>query len=90
MGLNFDLIFSLTSKRFQMSGVSTEAPGNLTSYETTPKWHSFFFDQTGRFSGQRRRSYETTCETNSEPQNNEYRTAEFRRVVSLRSVLLIK
>jgi hypothetical protein len=31
-----------------------------TSYETTPKWHSFFFDQTGRFSGQRRRSCETT------------------------------
>ncbi|MEN8806707.1 MAG: hypothetical protein ABF291_04445 [Desulfobacterales bacterium] len=23
------------------------------SYETTPKWHSFFLDQTGRFSGQR-------------------------------------
>jgi len=22
-------------------------------YETTPKWHSFFIDQTGRFSGQR-------------------------------------
>jgi len=27
-------------------------------YKTTPKWHGFFFDQTGRFSGQRRRSYE--------------------------------
>jgi hypothetical protein len=23
------------------------------SYETTPKWHGFSFDQTGRFSGQR-------------------------------------
>jgi hypothetical protein len=22
-------------------------------YETTPKWHSFFFDQTGRFFGRR-------------------------------------
>ncbi len=32
------------------------------------------------------RLYETTCEYNSEPQNNEYRTAEFRRVVSLRSI----
>jgi hypothetical protein len=29
------------------------------SCETTPKWHSFFFDQTGRCSGQRRRSYAT-------------------------------
>jgi len=37
---------------------------------------------------------ETPCETsperNSEPQNIEYRTAEFRRVVSLRSVFFIK
>jgi hypothetical protein len=24
------------------------------SYETTPKWQSFFFDQTDRFGGQRR------------------------------------
>jgi hypothetical protein len=41
------------------------------SYETTPKWHSFFFDQTGRFSGQRRRLYETTRNLKSEPQNYE-------------------
>jgi hypothetical protein len=32
----------------------------FTSYETTPKWHSFFPDQTGRFLGQRPRLYETT------------------------------
>ena len=37
-----------------------------TSYETTPKWHSFFFDQTGRFSDQRRRSYEIPPARNSE------------------------
>jgi hypothetical protein len=24
-----------------------------TLYETTPKWHSFFFDLTGRFFGRR-------------------------------------
>jgi hypothetical protein len=24
-----------------------------TSYETRPKWHSFFFDLTGRFFGRR-------------------------------------
>jgi hypothetical protein len=35
-------------------------------------------------------SYETSPEWNSEPQNNEYRTAEFRRVISLRSVFFIK
>jgi hypothetical protein len=29
--------------------------------------------------------YETSCGWNSEPQNIEYRTAEFRRMVSLRS-----
>jgi hypothetical protein len=32
---------------------------------------SFFFDQTGRFLGQRRRLYETTHNWNSEPQNIE-------------------
>jgi hypothetical protein len=35
-------------------------------------------------------SYENSPEWNSEPQNNEYRTAEFRRMVSLRSVFFIK
>ncbi|MGD8285741.1 MAG: hypothetical protein PVG08_16605, partial [Desulfobacterales bacterium] len=38
--------------------------------------------------GQRRCLYETSYCRKSEPQNLEYRTAEFRRVVSLRSVLL--
>jgi len=37
-----------------------ESQNPETLYETTPKWHSFFLDQTGRFSGQRRRSCETT------------------------------
>ena len=31
------------------------------SHETTPKWHSFLFDQTGRFLGQRLRSYWSLC-----------------------------
>ena len=30
---------------------------HFSLYETTPKWHSFFFDQTGRCSGQRQRSF---------------------------------
>ena len=34
--------------------------------------------------------YETSCGWNSEPQNIEYRTAEFRRMVSLRSVFFYK
>jgi hypothetical protein len=38
----------------------SQNPETESAYETTPKWHSFFFDQTGRFSGQRRRLYETT------------------------------
>jgi hypothetical protein len=36
--------------------------------------------------GQRRRSYENSPERNSEPQNTEQGTAEFRRMVSLCSV----
>ncbi len=56
---------------------------------------SFFFDFTGRFlpaAGLNSEllspnlSYETTQNFNSEPQNIEYRTAECRRVESLRSV----
>jgi len=45
---------------------------------------------TGRFFGQRRRLYETTQNFNSEPQNIEYRTAECRRMESLRSVIFYK
>jgi len=49
----YKILISRTSTR-------TRTTTKKISYETTPKWHSFFFDQTGRCSGQRRRSYETT------------------------------
>jgi len=54
---------STCCQKMKVSGVGCQGKEMLdteTSYETTPKWHSFFFDQTGRFSGQRRRLYETS------------------------------
>ena len=46
---------SLLLMSFHTRCQETEVLDPDTSYETTPKWHSFFPDQTGRCLGQRRR-----------------------------------
>jgi hypothetical protein len=50
------VIWNFSPKLIVSSLVKLEAAARGSSeplYETTPEWHSFFNDQTGRFTGQR-------------------------------------
>jgi len=80
MDIAFDLIFVPTSERFQVSGVrkaSREILKPEQYYETPQVNVSIAMISAASMAGPG---------LNSEPQNNEYRTAEFRRLVSLRSI----